>query len=171
VSSLEIRYGDGSSDGIPLGTDGFFVFDVPSDHVASVHRSDFSLVGLDEGGDEVARAGIPAIEEEPVGPIEDPAPITVDTVSDGSDFTKVLAVRGKVNAEGAVSLEFRYPDDTTVQVPLQQDHTYTFDIPADRQGDLFEAPGTLIAKDADGHEVASAPVAAVAFWRAHEGGS
>jgi hypothetical protein len=45
----------------------------------------------------------------------------------------------------------------------------TLDIPADRQGDLFHAPGMLIARDADGREVASVPVAAVAFWRAHPG--
>jgi hypothetical protein len=69
-----------------------------------------------------------------------------------------------------VSLEFRYPDGTMIQVPLDEDANYSFDIPKDRQGELFTAPGTLIARDAKGREVASAPVAAVAFWRTHRGG-
>jgi hypothetical protein len=79
-------------------------------------------------------------------------------------------VRGRVNAKGAVSLEFRYPDGKIVQVPLDEDGNYSFDIPKARQGDLFASPGTLIARDAKGHEVASVPVAAVAFWRTHGGG-
>lgn len=171
VSTVEIRYGDGSSDDIALGDNDFFIYDVPGEHLASVHGADFTIVGLNAVGDEVAKAEVPAIGEEPSGPIEDNAPITVDTISDSSDFTKVLGVRGVVNAEGAVSLEFKYPDGTTIPVALAKDGSYDFDIPAERQGDLFHAPGTLIARDAEGHEVASVPVASVAFWRAHQGGS
>jgi hypothetical protein len=171
VSSVEIRYGDGSSDPIALGDNGFFIFDVPNQHVAALHNADFSVLGLNEGGEKVAEVAVPAIGVEPEGPIEDPAPITVDTISDASDFTKVLGVRGRVNAEGAVSLEFRYPDGATITVALTHDRRYSFDIPSERQGDLFAAPGMLIARDADGKEVASVPVAAVAFWRAHQGGS
>ena len=170
VSSVEIRYGDGSMDSIALGDNDFFIFDVPNDHVAAVHNSAFSIVGLNEGGEKVAQTDVPAIGVEPEGPIEDPAPITVDTISDGSDVTKVLGVRGRVQAEGAVSLEFHYPDGTTITIPLH-DGRYSFDIPSERQGDLFDRPGMLIARDADGKEVASLPVAAVAFWRAHEGGA
>jgi hypothetical protein len=167
ASSLEIRYGDGSSDSIRLDPDSFFVYEVPAGHLAIVHGSDFQLVAIAQDGTEVATADVPAIGEEPEGPIEDTAPITVDTISDASDFTKVLGVRGKVNAEGAVSLEFQYPDGTVVSVPIQKDGSYDFDIPAEREGDLFEAPGMLVARDAGGQEVASAPVAAVAFWRAY----
>jgi len=169
ASSLEIRYGDGSSDSIVLEGDGFFVFEVPAVHLAIVHGSDFQLVAIARDGTEVAIADVPAIGEEPEGPIEDPAPITVDTISDASDFTKVLGVRGNVNAEGAVSLEFQYPDGTIVSVPIQEGGRYDFDIPAEREGDLFEAPGTLVARDAAGQELASAPVASVAFWRVYEG--
>jgi hypothetical protein len=169
ASSLEIRYGDGSVDPITLGTDGFFVFEVPSAHLAVVHGSDFELVALAQDGTEAASLDVPAVGEEPAGPIEDPAPITVDTISDGSDFTLVLGVRGRVNAEGAVSLEFRYPDGTIVSVTLMEDGSYDFDIPTARQGDLLHAPGTLIARDAGGQEVASVPVASVAFWRIHGG--
>ncbi len=109
ASTVEIRYGDGSSDRLPLGQNGFFVFDVPAQHLASVHGADFQLVALAADGTQVATADVPAIAEEPSGPIEDNAPITVDTISDGSDFTRVLGVRGQVNAEGAVSLEFSTP--------------------------------------------------------------
>ena len=170
VSSVEIRYGGGGSDPIALGDNGFYIFDVPAERLGSVHATDFSIVGLDEHGQEVVRADVPAIGEEPAGPIEDNAPITVDTISNGSDFTKVYGVRGRVNAKGAVSLEFRYPDGSTIQVPLDDEGRYSFDIPKARQGDLFAAPGTLTARDAQGREVASVPVAAVAFWRTHGGG-
>jgi hypothetical protein len=169
ASSIQIRYGDGSLDAITLGTDGSFVFEVPDEHLGVVHGSDFELVALAQDGTEVASLVVPAVGEEPTGPIEDTAPITVDTISDGSDLTLVLGVRGKVNAEGAVSLEFRYPDGTIVSVPLQDDGSYDFDIPTGRQADMLHAPGTLIARDADGQEVASVPVASVAFWRIHEG--
>jgi hypothetical protein len=171
VSSIEIRYGDGSVSEVPLGENGFFIYDVLKEHLAVVHRSDFTVVGLDEQGRDVVSVQVPRIGEEPAGPVEDPAPITVDTISDASDFTKVLRVRGRVNAEGAASLEFRYPDGTTVEVGLDEDRNYSFDVPAARQDDLFTSPGTLIARDAQGEEVAAVPVAAVAFWRTHEAGS
>lgn len=167
VTAVELRYTDGGTDPITLGDDGFFVFDVPADRLASVHDSDFAVVGLGSDGQEVANVSIPAIGEEPETPPEDTAAITVDTISDGSDLTKVLGVRGKVNAEGAESLEFEYPDGTTVSVPIAKDGSYSFDIPVDRQVDLFGAPGTLTALDANGKKVASVPVAAVAWWRAH----
>jgi hypothetical protein len=170
VSAVQVRYADGATDPVTVGDEGFFVFEVPAAHVASVHASDFAIVGLGQDGQEVVEVPVPAIGEEPATPAEDTAPITVDTISDGSDFTKVLGVRGKVNADGAVSLRFRYPDGTTIDVPVKADGSYTFDIPTARQGDLFDAPGTLIALDADGQQVASVPIAAVAFWRAHQGG-
>src|SRR5439155_13575739 len=94
ATSLEIRYGDGSIDPITIGDEGFFVFEVPSSHLGVVHASRFSIVAADAGGQEVGRADVPAILEEPDGPIQDTAPITVDTISDGSDFTRVLGVRG-----------------------------------------------------------------------------
>jgi hypothetical protein len=171
VSSVEIRYADGSSDPIALGDNDFFIFDVPTLRLPAVHNSDFTIVGLNEAGAKIAEMAIPSIGVEPEGPIEDPAPITVDTISDASDFSKVLGVRGQVNAQGAVSLEFRYPDGATIMVPLDHDGGYSFDIPTERQGDLFHAPGMLIARDADEGEVASVRVAAVAFWRAYQGGS
>jgi hypothetical protein len=170
AASLQVQYGDGSSDAIALGEDGFFVFDVPAAHLTTVHRDAFSLVALDAQGNEVARADVPAVDPEPEGPIDDPAPITVDTISDGSDYTKVLGVRGVVNAEGAVTLEFRYPDGTVVRVDVHPDGSYDLAIPTERQGDLDHAPGILVARDGDGNEVASVPVASVAFWRGYQGG-
>ena len=169
ATGLVLRYGGGASDAIPLTQDGFFVFDVPADRLASVHHASFQLVATSADGGVIATADIPAIEEEPAPPPEDTAPITVDTISDSSDFTKVLGVRGVVNAKGAATLTFRYPDGETVDVPLGADGRYRLDIPEERQRDLADAPGTLIARDAGGREVASVPVASVAFWRAHGG--
>jgi hypothetical protein len=168
--SAAIRYPDGANDPIPLGEQGFFLFEVPAAHLASVHDSDFTLVALAFDGHEVATVDVPAVSPEPAGGIVDTAPITVDTISDGSDFTKVLGVRGQVNVQGAVSLEFTYPDGTTISVRLAADGSYAFDIPTARQSDLLHAPGTLLARDENGHELASVPVASVAFWRAHPSG-
>jgi len=168
ATSVELRYADGARHSIPLGLEGFFLYDVPQDRVAALHDSSFTIAALNGDGRTLAEVEIPAIGEEPAGPVVDTAPITVDTISDGSDFTKVLGVRGVVNAEGAATLEFRYPDGTIIDVPIQPDGGYSFDIPSERQSDLLHAPGTLIARDAGQHEIASVPVASVAFWRAHE---
>ena len=169
ATGLLLRYGDGGTDPILLTRDGFFVFEVPAGRLASVHQVAFQLVATSAGGTELATTDIPAMEEESAPPPDDTAPITVDTISDSSDFTKVLGVRGVVNAKGAATLTFRYPDGQTVDVPLGAAGRYRLSIPQDRQRDLADAPGTLIARDADGHEIASVPVASVAFWRAHGG--
>ena len=39
-----------------------------------------------------------------------------------------------------------------------------------RQGDLYRATGTLVARGADGTVLAHAPVAAVAYWQGVERG-
>jgi len=79
-------------------------------------------------------------------------------------------VEGSVNVQGAATLTFTYPDGTSIDVPLNPDGSYRFDIPEGRQGDLYRSPGTLVARDADGKVLAHAPVAAVAYWRGVERG-
>src|SRR5207247_802154 len=101
---------------IPLGEDGFFIFDVPAAQLPAVHRGGFLLVARDAAGGEVAAGRLPADFAE--GPRDQDQPLFVSTISDGSDFTRVLGVEGQVNVPGADSLTFTYPDGTTLDVPL-----------------------------------------------------
>ena len=163
ASTLAIRYADGTEDQVPFGDDRFFVFDVPSAKLAMVHAAAFELIARDGEGAVVASASVPAVA--PDDPNADSRqPIFVSTISNGGDLTQVLGVEGTVNVAGAQRLEFDYPDGTTVTVPFGAGGTYRFDIPKARQGDLYASPGMLIAFDGQGHQVATAPVAAVAYW-------
>ncbi len=167
VTALQIRYADGSTDAVPFGDDRFFVFDVPAEHLASTHQDDFTLVATDSSGNTVVATTVPAVKQDDVEAQDRLQPIFVSTISGGSDLTKVLGVEGSVNVEGAASLELRYPDGATVEIPLNPDGTYRFDLPAERQGDLFPKPGLLTARNANGKVLATSPVAAVAYWRSH----
>ena len=148
----------------PFGNDLFFVADIPDSMVAAAHGAELLLVARDAAGSEVARVLIPAdwdatAESAPLAPIE------LSTVSDEDDFTKVFGLRGSVTVTGAVSLELRYADGETVNVPLDASRGFDYEIPAERTDD-FMRPQTLVALDADGKVVAEKTVAAVAFWRA-----
>jgi hypothetical protein len=130
-----------------------------------VHAKEFELVGLDAAGTVTASMPIPPITPE-TGPAPDDEPISVETISDGNDLSLVLGVHGRVLAQGAVSLELRYPDGTTVSVPLAADGSYRIDIPRSRQDAFAQAPGTLLALDGSGHVVGSSVLASVAWWEA-----
>ncbi len=168
AATLSVRFPDGTEASIPLGEDGYFVYDVPAEELASVHRGGFVLVARDAEGNEVGAGPLPADFDG--GPRDQDQPLFVSTISDGSDFTKVLGVEGSVNVEGAATLTFTYPDGTTMEVPLKPDGSFRFDIPESRQGELYRSPGTLVARDADGKVLAHGPVAAVAYWRGVERG-
>ena len=166
ATELAIRYADGSEDAIPFGEDHYFLFDVPALKFDLARNSGFELIARDASGAQVAKGVVPADFSSEPG--EETAPIYVSTISTGGDLTKVLGIEGIVNAKGAVSLELRYPDGTVADVPLANDGSYRLDLPADRQDDLYPNPGTLIARDLHGNEVARTIVASVAFWRAQE---
>jgi hypothetical protein len=166
--SVEARYADGSSDSIPLGDGRYFLFAVPEAHRASVHASGLDLVARDEQGSIVARATVPADWDDPAVPDEQ-APLYVSTRSDESDFTKVYGLEGHVSAPGATRLELDYGDGTRVSIGLQASGSYDYTVPSDRTGDFMQ-PRQLSALDSDGHVVATAWVAAVAYWRGQERG-
>jgi hypothetical protein len=168
AASLAIRFPDGAEASIPLGEDGFFIYDVSPAELPSVHGGGFLLVARDARGAEVAQGRLPADFAE--GPRDQDQPLFVSTISTGGDFTRVLGVEGQVNVPGAASLTFTYPDGTAMEVPLGPDGSFRFDIPPVRQGDLYRAPGRLVARDVQERVVAQAPVAAVAYWRAVERG-
>jgi hypothetical protein len=164
--SLQVHYADGSSDPIPLGDDRYFLFDIPAAHAASVHTSGLELVASDEQGAAVGRATVPADWDDPAVP-DDHAPLYVSTRSDESDFTKVYGLEGQVSAAGATRLELDYGDGTQAAIPIQADGSYEYTVPADRIGDFMQ-PRKIVALGGDGQEVASAWVAAVAYWHGRE---
>jgi hypothetical protein len=166
AASLRAEFDDGSLQAVPIGIDGFFVFAVRPDHLAQAHRHGITLIAAGADGQQVASEQVPPTDFTDPEEQDAKQPIFVSTISMQDDLTKVLGVEGSVNVRGAASLELRYPDGTTVDIPLQADGRYRYDLPARRTGDLFERPGALIARDASGKELARAPVAAVAFWRA-----
>jgi hypothetical protein len=167
-ASLEARYADGSTDPVRLGEERYFLFEVPPEHRASVHASGLELVARDENGAVVGRAQLPADWDAPAVPDEQSA-LYVSTRSEASDFTKVYGLEGHVGAAGAVKLELDYGDGTHVAIPIRADGSYEYTLPPDRIDD-FMVPRDLVALDGNGHVVASATVAAVAYWRGRERG-
>ena len=165
-ASVQVVYADGSSDPIPLGEDHYFLFEIPAAHRASAHASGLELVAHDENGAVVGRATVPADWDDPAVPDEQ-APLYVSTRSDESDFTKVYGLEGHVSAPKAARLELDYGDGTRVSIPLQADGSYEYTVPSDRIDDFMQ-PRELSALDNEGHAVASAWVAAVAYWRGHK---
>jgi hypothetical protein len=165
-SSLETVYADGGSDAVELGEDRYFLFEVPAAHVESVRASGLELVARSSDGSVVGRSTVPADWDDAAVP-DSHAPLFVSTRSDESDLTKVYGLEGHVSAGGATSLELDYGDSSRVSIPIQPDGSYSYAVPADRVGDFMQ-PRLLAARDAGGTVVASAPVAAVAYWRGHE---
>jgi hypothetical protein len=168
AARLEITYADGAGDEIELGDDSYYLFDVPAAHLASVHEDGFELVARNPDGAIVARGAVPGTWDDPAKPDQE-APIYVSTHSDSSDFTKVYGLDGYVGAEGTTTLQLDYGDGTTVSIPIRDDRSYEYTVPADRVDDFMQ-PRTLEALDADGRVVASTTVAAVAYWHGRERG-
>jgi hypothetical protein len=164
TASLDAVFRDGTRDPVILGDDGFYVFAVSSAHLADAHRHGLSLVASDEAGAQIASAKVPATDFTNPEDQDAKQPIFVSTISTESDFTKVLGIEGSVNVRGAVTLELHYPDGSVVDIPLRANGSYRYDLPTGRQDDLFAQPGRLVARDADGNELASTPVAAVAYY-------
>jgi hypothetical protein len=165
-ASLQVRYADRSIDPVPLGDDRYFLFEIPAAERASVHASGLELVAYDESGAVVARATIPDDWDDTAVPDEQ-SPLYVSTRSDESDFTKVYGLEGHVGVPGAMRLELVYGDGTRAAIPIQPDGSYDYTVPAGRIDDFME-PRTLVALDEQGREVASATVAAVAYWHGRE---
>jgi hypothetical protein len=160
---LEATYADGSTDSISLGEERYFVFEVPAQRLATVHASGLELVAHGADGAIVARVSLPADWDDPAVP-DEIASIYVNTRSDSSDFTKVYGLEGHVGAAGATSLEIEYDDGASVSIPIQADGSYKYVVPVERTDD-FMHPQTLTARNANGDVIATASVAAVAYWR------
>ena len=164
--SVELVYPDGGSDSVAPGERGFYVANVPKEHLAAVHQHGLLLIARDGDAKPVAQAVLPPDAITPPSKVERPDPIELDTVSTEGDFTRVLGVRGELHLSGVDHLTLRYPDGTTVRLPLRGQR-FDYAVPTGRQHDLM-TPGTVTAWSADGRALANRPVAAVAFWRGRE---
>jgi hypothetical protein len=165
-ATLEAAYADGSTDAVELGEDRYFLLEVPAAQRASVHASGLELVARDRSGAVVGRATLPADWDDAAVP-DERAPLFVSTRSDESDFTKVYGIEGHVGADRAAKLQLDYGDGEQVAIPIRPDGSYEYTVPRDRI-DAFMRPRMLVARDANDAVVASAPVAAVAYWRGQE---
>jgi hypothetical protein len=162
---LDVQYGT-TTRVIPLGVDGYFVFDVPARDRAAAHSSAIVVTARGAGGSVVARAVVPNDWDEAAVP-DDRAPLFVSTRSDERDFTKVYGIEGHVAARRATALELRYDDGTIVAIPIDPHGGFLYTVPPSRTGS-FMRPQRLVAVDARGNVVAHAAVAAVAYWRGVE---
>jgi hypothetical protein len=167
ASTLEARFADGATEPIALGTDGFYLFVVPAGELAGAHANGFELQARDATDLVTGSSSVPPSDTRSPRATDRLMPIFVSTISTHEDFTKVLGVEGRVNVEGATRLELRYPDMTTVRIPIDEQGRYHYLLPAGRQDDLGERPGSLTALDVNGDQVATAPVASVAYWQGH----
>jgi hypothetical protein len=168
IAAVAVRYADKSQATIAFGLDRAWLLEVPDAERASALAEGVTIVGLDAHGAKVATVAVPPLhDDDPNGTAHDSTqPVVVMTISDGSDYALLLGLEGRVNAPGATRLDLRYPDGTTVAVALAPDGSYRFMIPPDRRDAFGRAAGSLVASDAAGHVLATAPVASVAYWRA-----
>jgi hypothetical protein len=165
--TVELVYPDGGSDAFAIGARRFYVAEVPAAHLPAVHRRGLVLIARDGNGKALAQAVVPTDAITPPTEAERPHdPIELDTVSTEADFTEALRVRGALYVDGVDRVTLRYPDGTTVAMPLSG-HRFDYVLPADRRHDLM-TPGTVTALSASGHVLAERPVAAVAYWHARE---
>lgn len=163
VSLLAVRYGRGGpTDEIPLGDDGYFVFNVPQKHRADARRSALLFSATTEKGVVIASATVPADWDGPAHADSEEA-IFVNTRSRSNDFTKVYEISGHISVDGAVELTLGYGDGMWARIPLQANGDYSYLVPPDRVDD-FMVPRTLSARDEQGIVLAQTSVAAVAYW-------
>ena len=169
AAQLSVRYGEtGATDRIALGDNGYFVFEVPKAHRIDAHRSAMTFSARTDKDAVLATTTVPADWDGPARP-DAAQPIFVNTISDSNDFTKLYGISGHVSVARAVQLELSYRDGEAAKIPLQADGRYSYVVPPARTGD-FMVPRTLLAEDAEGHVLARAFVAAVAYWRGHKAG-
>ena len=171
LETLEVIYEGRAASPVLLGLDRYFLIQVPAADQAAALDDGVRLTGLDSHGRVAARVNIPPLRDnDPDGTAVDrQQPIYVSTISDGTDFTQVLGIDGRVNLPGYATLELAYPDGARVRVPTGTDGSYRFDLPRARRADFARSFGVLTARDAAGRALGTAPVGSVAAWRARNG--
>lgn len=170
IRSLRATFADGTSVDIGFGLDRAWLLEVaPAQHAAALDHG-VRITAFDNDGHVVTATRVPPLHDnDPLGTAHDnDQPIVANTVSDGGDFTLVLAINGQVNLPGDVLLALHYPDGSSVAVPLAANGHFHVAIPDDRRNAFASRPGELVASR-DGKVIATTPVASVAWWRGHNG--
>ena len=164
--SLELRYPDGATDRVRLGLGRFYVYDVPAEHLASVHAHGLLLVARDAAGHELASAVVPSDGVTPTKPSAGTRdPLEAVTSVDDGDLASVLAVSGRA-PDGAATVELTPADGPTMRTTVRKG-AFRLTLDSARRGAL-RRPATLTARAADGRAIARRVVAAPSFWIGRE---
>ena len=163
---LELRYPDGATDRVRLGLGRFYVYDVPAEHLASVHAHGLLLVARNAAGSELASAVVPSDGVTPTKPSERTRdPLEAVTSVDDGDLSNVLAVSGRA-PNGAATVELALADGPTTRAAVREG-AFRLTLDSAARGAL-RRPATLTARAADGRAIARRVVAAPSFWLARE---
>ena len=165
IEQIVARYGNGTSSDVELGLSGFWLLAVPADARDVALSSGLQIVGLGGDGQDVSSVAVPALRDEEPAALDAAQPIFVSTISAEDDLTLVLGMEGSVNAADASTLELQSPDGTITPIPFAADRSFRFMLPVERQSDFATAWGQLVARDADGTTIATAPISSVANHR------
>jgi hypothetical protein len=164
IERIVIRFVRGQSQNAVLGLDRYWLFEVPDSERDTALNDGVEVDGLAADGTTSFTWGVPPLrDEDPDGTrFDSTQPIFVSTISTDDDLTVVLGIEGWLNAAGATTLELEYPDGTTTAIAVGTDGAYDFILPASRHHDFARSTGRLVARDANGTIIASAPVSSVA---------
>jgi hypothetical protein len=159
AASLNVTYGDGTVQPVPLGDNNFFVFRVPQTQVAPA-RTEMLLSAVANSGVRVGHFNLTPVLTEAA---PTPGPIELSTHTVNGDMTRISGFDGQVSVAKAASLELIYPDGGRAEVPLTPSGSFDFSIPTARFDD-FTTPGKLLARDKVGDPVARVWIAAPSYW-------
>jgi hypothetical protein len=164
IERIVVTFASGQRQDAVLGLDRYWLFEVPDSERHSALDDGLEIDGLGANGTTTFTWKVPPLrDEDPDGTnLDHLQPIFVSTISTDDDLTLVLGVEGSLNAAGAATLELEYPDGTTTAISVGADRAYHFTVPISRQHDFARATGRLVARDANGTIIASAPVSSVA---------
>lgn len=167
IVTMRARFADGELVPITVGLERSWLLEVPAGQQASVLADGVVIEGVGTTGTATATQQVPPLhDDDPLGTKHDATePLVLETISNSSDFTRVLGIHGQVNLPGSPTLEMRYPDGTSTTIPVGADGRYNFRLPTGRQGDFATSPGALVAIH-NGAVVATRPIGSVAYWRA-----
>jgi hypothetical protein len=166
VERIVAEYADGTALDVELGLAGYWLLEVPEGARDSALTNGLEIVGLGSDGHQVSTVVVPPLrDEDPDGSLDRAEPISNSTISSEHDLTLVLGVHGSVTVANATTLELQYPDGTTVPIALAADRSFRLTLPVARQDDFADAWGRLVARDADGHIVATDSISSVANIR------
>ena len=139
---------------------------VPAAHLKAVHGGGLMLIARDRDGKPLTEAVVPTDAITPPTEAQRPHdPLEVETVTDGGDLSRLLAIDGRTQVSGAVRARLTYPDGSHAETVINGG-SFRFDVPPRERGSMARRPGKVDVVDRAGQVLATRPVAAVSFWHA-----